>query len=237
MTFTEQQLIELDKTLNPLLVSQRKGNSGTTLKYIEGHDAIDQANRIFGYGEWGYRVLRCQMVSIADGATGEVIGVTYEAEVELTVIDCIPVSDVGQQACSVWNVIDVVMSRRKDERKAEPIEAWERQNAQRTIIDAHEVARKGAVTDALKRCLRSFGAQFGNSLYGDGRVELIDGDTLDEETLKADWAKTYRIKESEVDARWPRFKVYALQTTVEQLTADHKVILYATIRGQLQKAS
>jgi DNA repair and recombination protein RAD52 len=236
MTFTEQQLIELERTLNPLLVSTRKGSSGSTLKYIEGHDAIDQANRIFGYGQWGYRVIRCQMVSIADGATGEVIGVTYEAEVELQVVGCVPVSDVGQQACSVWNVHDVVMSRRKDGRD-DPITAQERQNAQRTIIDAHEVARKGAVTDALKRCLRTFGDQFGNALYGDGRVALVDGDTLDEEQLKADWAKVYHIKESEVEARWPRFKVYALQTPVEQLTSDHKVILYATIQGQIQKAS
>lgn len=31
--------------------------------------------------------------------------------------------------------------------------------------DGHDAAYKGAVTDALKRALRSFGAQFGNSLY------------------------------------------------------------------------
>lgn len=31
--------------------------------------------------------------------------------------------------------------------------------------EAQETAIKGAVTDALKRALRSFGAQFGNSLY------------------------------------------------------------------------
>ena len=33
--------------------------------------------------------------------------------------------------------------------------------------DDHETAYKGAVTDALKRALRSFGDQFGNGLYGD----------------------------------------------------------------------
>lgn len=32
--------------------------------------------------------------------------------------------------------------------------------------DAHETAIKGAVTDALKRALRTFGNAFGNSLYG-----------------------------------------------------------------------
>ena len=36
------------------------------------------------------------------------------------------------------------------------------------MMDAHENARKGAVTDALKSALRGYGEQFGNSLYGDG---------------------------------------------------------------------
>ena len=33
--------------------------------------------------------------------------------------------------------------------------------------EGHETAFKGAVTDALKRALRGYGEQFGNSLYGD----------------------------------------------------------------------
>ena len=33
--------------------------------------------------------------------------------------------------------------------------------------DGHETAFKGCVTDGLKRALRSFGEQLGNSLYGD----------------------------------------------------------------------
>ena len=33
--------------------------------------------------------------------------------------------------------------------------------------DGHETAVKGAVTDGMKRALRSFGDRFGNGLYGD----------------------------------------------------------------------
>ena len=33
--------------------------------------------------------------------------------------------------------------------------------------EGHETACKGAVTDALKRALRTFGDQFGNALYGE----------------------------------------------------------------------
>ena len=32
-------------------------------------------------------------------------------------------------------------------------------------VEAHDTAMKGAVTDAMKRCFRTFGNQFGNSLY------------------------------------------------------------------------
>ena len=37
------------------------------------------------------------------------------------------------------------------------------------MADAHENAGKEAVTDAIKRCFRSFGNQFGNSLYDKSR--------------------------------------------------------------------
>lgn len=40
-----------------------------------------------------------------------------------------------------------------------------RRDATEETPDAHDMALKGAVTDALKRGLRSFGAQFGNELY------------------------------------------------------------------------
>lgn len=236
--FTEQQLNELDKDLNPLFISERKGASGSTLRYLSGHDAIDQADRIFGYGCWGYEVLSCDMKTVPDPLTGEIIGVTYEATVKLTVDGCIPVTDVGQQAVSAWNVQDVVMTRRgKDGDKEAPISQWERQLACRIITDAHEVARKGAATDAAKRCLRTYGSQFGNGLYGDGRITIIDGNTLEEEALKTDWARVYRVKESEVPTRWTRFKVWALNGPVEDLTSEHKVTLYSVIQQQLKKSA
>jgi recombination DNA repair RAD52 pathway protein len=234
--FTQEQLTELDKELNPLLISTRKGGSGSTLKYIEGHDAIDQGNRVFGYGQWAPRVLDCKAVVIMDPVTGEACGVTYEATVEVQVAGCLPIVEVGQQAVSVWNVQDVVMSRRKEDSDM-PITAQERINAQRAIVDAHEVARKGAVTDGEKRCLRILGNQFGNGLYGDGRVILIDGNTLDEQELKTTFAKVYKVKEAELDKRWSGFIVYALGKPVKDLSPENKVQIHATIQQQLRKAS
>ncbi|MDD9995772.1 MAG: Rad52/Rad22 family DNA repair protein, partial [Dehalococcoidia bacterium] len=47
---------ELSRPIDPALVSQRRGRGGKTFSYIEGHVAISEANRIFGFGGWGYEV-------------------------------------------------------------------------------------------------------------------------------------------------------------------------------------
>ena len=47
----------LGQPLDPALVSQRKGRAGRTYDYLEGHAVIDQANRIFGFGGWGYELV------------------------------------------------------------------------------------------------------------------------------------------------------------------------------------
>ena len=46
----------LGQPLDPHLVSRRKGRAGRIYDYLEGHTVIDQANRIFGYGGWGYEL-------------------------------------------------------------------------------------------------------------------------------------------------------------------------------------
>ena len=47
----------LGQPLDPALVSQRKGRGGKTFSYIEGHTAIDEANRVFGFGGWGFELV------------------------------------------------------------------------------------------------------------------------------------------------------------------------------------
>jgi hypothetical protein len=73
-------------------------------------------------------------------SNGEIIGGYYSARVKITVKDCIPITDEG--VCPVQ----------------------EGRNA-RATIDAHDMARKGAITDAMKRAFRCYGNQFGNPLY------------------------------------------------------------------------
>ena len=131
----------LGQPLDPALVSQRKGRAGRTYDYLEGHAVIDQANRIFGFGGWGYELagdVTLRQIENVDTKTGEVKTTSfYSAPVRVTVPGAPPRTDIGSNAVADDNA------------------------------DGHETAIKGAVTDGMKRALRSFGVQFGNGFYGD----------------------------------------------------------------------
>ncbi len=131
----------LGEPIDPELVSQRKGRSGRTFDYLEGHAVITQANRIFGYGGWGYELagdVTLRRVETFDSQTGEVkVSLGYSAPVRVTVAGALPRTDVGVHPVTEDN------------------------------FDGHDTAMKGAVTDGMKRAFRSFGVQFGNAFYGD----------------------------------------------------------------------
>ncbi len=131
----------LGQPLDPALVSQRKGRAGRSYDYLEGHVVIDQANRIFGFGGWGYELagdVTLREIEHVDTKTGEVKRThVYSAPVRVTVAGALPRTDIGFNAVAEDNA------------------------------DGHETAIKGAVTDGMKRALRSFGVQFGNGFYGD----------------------------------------------------------------------
>ncbi len=133
---------KLAEPLDEGLVSHRKGRRGRSFAYLEGRVAIEQANRVFGYGAWGYELagpVELREGESVDPQTGEAKPWrAYAATVRVTVPGSQPRTDTGFHA-----VAD-------------------------DTIEGHETAFKGSVTDALKRALRSYGGQFGNSLYGDG---------------------------------------------------------------------
>ena len=132
---------ELEKPLDPSLVSQRKGRAGRTYSYIEGHTAIDPANKVFGIGGWGYEVagdVSLREIENVDPKTGEVSRIrAYSAPVRVTVPGVPPRTDIG---------FHVVVEESGE---------------------GHETACKGAVTDGLKRALHSFGDRLGNGLCGE----------------------------------------------------------------------
>ena len=131
----------LGHPIDPALVSQRKGRAGRTFSYIEGHVAISEANRVFGFGGWGYEMVRdvtLRRIETVDPQTGEIkTTCAYSAPVRVTVAGARPRTDIGVHPVA------------------------------EDTLDGHDTAIKGAVTDGLKRALRSFGDRFGNGLYGD----------------------------------------------------------------------
>ena len=131
----------LSEPLDPTLVSQRRGRGGKSFDYLEGHVVIEQANRIFGRGAWGYEQLgdvMLRQVETVDPQTGEVkVSLGYSASVRVTVAGALPRTDIGVHPVT------------------------------EETFDGHDTAIKGAVTDGMKRAFRSFGVQFGNGFYGD----------------------------------------------------------------------
>ena len=56
MTFTDTQLAELQKPLDPKYIVKPSGQFGPKGDYLEGWHVINEANRIFGYDGWSYRI-------------------------------------------------------------------------------------------------------------------------------------------------------------------------------------
>jgi len=143
MSFTPEQTAMLEEKLSSSHVASRK-QGGTSLSYIEGYHVIDEANRIFGFDGWSY--------SISD-----IKEVAKEAvEIGARKTDGFHVGVVAQVEVSIRSEDFGYLSR-------EDVGFGDQRGT--SAVAVYEMAYKEAVTDALKRALRSFGNQFGNALY------------------------------------------------------------------------
>ena len=142
--FSEKILQVLSYDLDPSRIKTReKGN--VSLSYLEGFDIIDTANKIFGYGNWSYSISSLEQVSQETNQNQNVM-ICYKAIVSVTVYDQHHAKQVSREDVGFGTGIS------------------------KSLADSHEGAAKEAVTDAIKRCFRSFGNQFGNSLYDKSRM-------------------------------------------------------------------
>jgi len=122
--------------------SRQKGN--ITLSYLEGFSIIETANNIFGFGNWNYTVSKLEMVSQELNQNSNNV-ICYKAIINIVVNDTNHSKQVVREDVGFGTGIA------------------------RTLAEAHEGGAKEAVTDGIKRTLRSFGNQFGNSLYDKSR--------------------------------------------------------------------
>ncbi len=141
--FNEKIAQVLSYDLDPSRIKTReKGN--LSLSYLESFDVIDTGNKIFGFGNWSYGVSELTQVSQETNQNNNVV-ICYKAIVSLTIYDQHHAKSIVRE--------DVGFGT----------------GTAKSLADAHEGGAKEAVTDALKRCFRSFGNQFGNSLYDKSR--------------------------------------------------------------------
>jgi DNA recombination protein Rad52 len=118
-----------------------KGKFGS---YVDGYHVVNEANRIFGEGNWSYEITRLQMVSeqtvSLKGGNGP-----YE-QYRVGYLCCVKVCVGGtsyKEGAAVGSGVGSPLS----------------------MADHHESAVKEAETDALKRALRTYGNTFGLALY------------------------------------------------------------------------
>jgi DNA recombination protein Rad52 len=112
--------------------------------YLEGWHVINEANRIFGFGGWSYEILSLKQACEPTKNQNNNNVVAYICTVSVSV------GDVTRQDVGYGSGFD------------------------KSLGDAHEGATKEAVTDALKRALRTFGNQFGLALYDKEKRNIED---------------------------------------------------------------
>ncbi|NP_001397215.1 DNA repair protein RAD52 homolog isoform 7 [Mus musculus] len=135
-TADEYQAIQkaLRQRLGPEYISSRMAGGGQKVCYIEGHRVINLANEMFGYNGWAHSITQ-QNVDFVDLNNGKFyVGVCAFVKVQLK--DGSYHEDVG------YGVSEGLRSKAL----------------------SLEKARKEAVTDGLKRALRSFGNALGNCI-------------------------------------------------------------------------
>lgn len=150
MKFTADQNKALSEKLDGKHVKQRD-QGGRKVSYIEGWQAIAEANRIFGFDGWTRETIDLKCVSEKGRTIGRQQdagwGVTYIAKVRIVVGDA-----VAREGCGAGHGID------------------------RDLGQAHESALKEAETDAMKRALMTFGNPFGLALYDKEQTEVERSD-------------------------------------------------------------
>ncbi len=141
--FTKEQIESLEQELDSSRIKSReKGN--IQLSYLEAYDVIETANLIFGHGNWNYTISNLEVVSHELNQNQNNV-LAYKA------------------------VVKVVVHSENHSLTVTREDVGFGSGIAKSLSDAHESGAKEAVTDGLKRAMRSFGNQFGNSLYDKSR--------------------------------------------------------------------
>ncbi|KAA1138460.1 DNA repair protein rad52 [Puccinia graminis f. sp. tritici] len=151
----------LSKQLGPEFLSTRPGAGGSKLTYIEGWRVIALANEIFGYDGWSSETKSIEVDFVDQTSEGR-FNVGVSATVKISLRNGGSHEDVG----------------------------YGKLENSRSKADALDKCKKEAVTDALKRTLRTFGNLMGNCLYD--KTYLNNVKTMQAQKEKFMPSKLYR---------------------------------------------
>ncbi|XP_036722293.1 DNA repair protein RAD52 homolog isoform X2 [Balaenoptera musculus] len=155
-TAEEYQAIQnaLRQRLGPEYISSRTAGGGQKVCYIEGHRVINLANEMFGYNGWAHSITQ-QNVDFVDFNNGKFsVGVCAFVRVQLKVR--VMEGTCCLQALGRWE-------SEQDGSYHEDVGYGVSEGLKSKALSL-EKARKEAVTDGLKRALRSFGNALGNCI-------------------------------------------------------------------------
>ena len=149
--FSTEQKKDLEGFLEPTKIKTRDGAGRGKVAYVEGWQMIEEANRVFGFGNWDAETIEMREIHAPVMFTPP--PTRDKPDPKPQVVSCYA----AKVRLTVWNEAHTSKCTR---------EGW---NAHRsfspTVGEAVENAIKGAETDALKRAFRSFGNVFGLALY------------------------------------------------------------------------
>ena len=158
MALTDSQVRQLKAKLDHRYIKTRSAN-GANLSYVEGWHAIAEANRIFGFDAWDRRTI--STACVWSGQSGQVYAAAYAAKVRISV--------------RAGDTMIVREGSGTGEGRAS------------TPGQAHELALKGAETDATKRALATFGNPFGLALYDREQAGVRKARTIKSSALIGPW--------------------------------------------------
>jgi DNA repair and recombination protein RAD52 len=145
--FSDQQKSQLEGKLAPERVRQRKGADGKPVLYVEAWDLVEQANHIFGFGNWSRETVSVEAIHAPVMRVDErderrnVMVASFWAKVRISVLSPDGTRSIVREGCGAATAY------------------------QKTVGDAVEQAIKAAESDATKRAFATFGNQFGLALY------------------------------------------------------------------------
>jgi len=166
MSLSDYQLKTLFAPVNPKRIGQVRG-----MAHMEAWDIRRQLIRVFGFGGYSTETISLDLVAERETKQGERSRwtVVYRAQIRLT----------------VYGPDRTVLGSWDDGAAGDSVN-------QPSLGDAHDMAMKTALSQALKRCAVNLGDQFGLSLYNNGSPAPV-----------VNWSASHPPKESDTSQAPP----------------------------------